>query len=510
MTSPVLAPLVGVRDRTAVIALAALTLVAVAIVVTGVDPIQDDGYYYLQIARQVARGAGSTFDGLHPTNGYHPLWLLGLLPVFAAFPRAEAAVQAAVWLQGLLLAGATAVTYLAARFELPPAASASAALAFSILALRPALGGLEFALHALTVAASLWAFLAWRAEPTSARAWRLGFLLALAFLARLDNVLLAVLIAAAVFLQGRSRAAVAVLLPVLVAAGAYAAVNLALFGHVLPVSGQAKRLWSASLLAQDPVYQAHGWIAAKLSLLTRLANPTGLAWVAGSAGALALSWAPGGAARVLRPLRAVALFALLQLGVYALVFHGELSFARWYFVAPLLLAALLAAALLAAALLPPAAARTAVVLLAALALGNAVRWRQREGDGRGPTAPLHEAARWMASALPPAARVGSWTAGTVGFESGRTVVNLDGLVNTHAYLEGEQYDQCAYWARAGLTHLVDAFTEQGAPPRPAVVPVALPMARYYAGCAGRLERVWEGQGPAHGSWRLRAYRIQWP
>ncbi|HEX6737626.1 MAG TPA: hypothetical protein VF310_05135, partial [Vicinamibacteria bacterium] len=76
--------------------------------------------------------------------------------------------------------------------------------------------------------------------------------------------------------------------------------------------------------------------------------------------------------------------------------------------------------------------------------------------------------------------------------------------------EREQYDQCAYWARAGLTHLVDAFAEPGAPPRPAVVPVALPMARYYAACADRLERVWEGQGPPGGSWRLRAYRIRWP
>jgi hypothetical protein len=35
----------------------------------------DDAYYYFGIARNVADGKGSTFDGLNATNGYHPLWL---------------------------------------------------------------------------------------------------------------------------------------------------------------------------------------------------------------------------------------------------------------------------------------------------------------------------------------------------------------------------------------------------------------------------------------------------
>jgi hypothetical protein len=256
------------------------------------------------------------------------------------------------------------------------------------------------------------------------------------------------------------------------------------------------------------VYQAHGFLVAKLwlvvALVTRVRNPLGLALAAGSAGALALSFAPAATARVLQPLRPFALFALLQVGAYALLFHGELSFARWYFVVPLLLCGVLAGALV-----PAAMVRALVVVLAVTALASAVRWRWREAGG-GPTAPLHEAARWMAANLPQEARVGSWTAGTLGFESGRTVVNLDGLANTRAYLERDQYLQCAYWARAGLTHLVDAFAERGTPPRPVVVPVALPMARYYAPCADRLERVWEGRGPADGSWRIRAYRIRWP
>ncbi len=44
----------------------------------------DDAYYYLGIARNIADGHGSTFDGLNPTNGYHPLWLAICVLAFKA------------------------------------------------------------------------------------------------------------------------------------------------------------------------------------------------------------------------------------------------------------------------------------------------------------------------------------------------------------------------------------------------------------------------------------------
>ena len=45
--------------------------------------IRDDAYYYYKVAQNISEGRGSTFDGIHPTNGYHPLWLLICIPVFA-------------------------------------------------------------------------------------------------------------------------------------------------------------------------------------------------------------------------------------------------------------------------------------------------------------------------------------------------------------------------------------------------------------------------------------------
>src|SRR3972149_3649273 len=43
----------------------------------------DDGFLYFQVARNLAAGHGFTFDGINPTNGFHPLWLLLIPPIFA-------------------------------------------------------------------------------------------------------------------------------------------------------------------------------------------------------------------------------------------------------------------------------------------------------------------------------------------------------------------------------------------------------------------------------------------
>src|SRR5512142_3118632 len=45
--------------------------------------IRDDAYYYFKVAQNISEGHGSTFDGIHATNGYHPLWMLVCVPIFA-------------------------------------------------------------------------------------------------------------------------------------------------------------------------------------------------------------------------------------------------------------------------------------------------------------------------------------------------------------------------------------------------------------------------------------------
>jgi len=44
---------------------------------------RDDAYYYFKVAQNISEGHGSTFDGMNPSNGYHPLWMLICIPIFA-------------------------------------------------------------------------------------------------------------------------------------------------------------------------------------------------------------------------------------------------------------------------------------------------------------------------------------------------------------------------------------------------------------------------------------------
>ena len=43
----------------------------------------DDGFYYFKVAENITNGLGVTFDGINPTNGFHPLWMVVCIPVFA-------------------------------------------------------------------------------------------------------------------------------------------------------------------------------------------------------------------------------------------------------------------------------------------------------------------------------------------------------------------------------------------------------------------------------------------
>src|SRR5665213_3942255 len=50
---------------------------------------QDDFYYYYLTAKHFAATGFSSFDGIVPTNGYHPLWMLSLIHISEPTRQAE-------------------------------------------------------------------------------------------------------------------------------------------------------------------------------------------------------------------------------------------------------------------------------------------------------------------------------------------------------------------------------------------------------------------------------------
>jgi hypothetical protein len=492
----------------------------------------DDGFYYLQIAREVARGAGSTFDGVNSTNGYHPLWLLCLVPIYWVTSASDVALLLAVVLQAVLTAIGVGMTYRIARFDLGRFGAIAGAMLWvhAQLPYRTALSGMEYSLHAVTVLSVIYVCRSRFAQalpPTRAYVM-LGVVLSLAFLARLDGLLLFGCIGPAMVLREREargaaaiRRLLALSVPVVGVVLLYVGVNMWLFGDPLPVSGVIKRDWSARLLAQDPLYRSHGWLVAKaFNLFWPLGHmrPAYVVFLmAGSVG-LATVWLMGVIVRMRRtsqPPRVtlfprfppwsgpVVLFGTMQLALYLVVYHDGYSFQRWYYVVQPWLGAMAMATAAERAwrwarrvhrpvrrarypfAMIPMAAIVGVLIASLRTIGQ---WHDEAllGSSREPP---YAAAQWVAANVPGGAIVGSWNAGMIGYLSGRRVINLDGRVNSWDFYRTKQFDLCRYWRESGITYLVDTFEMDHE--------VAFISAFYSPGvdlssCADLLDRVWIG------------------
>ncbi len=121
----------------------------------------DDSFYYFQIAKNLAEGQFSTFDGgITRTNGYHPAWALLLTPFYWVFDL-ESALPAIKTFQIALIAIAAALIVLSARLLRLPWIALFALLP-GLYAIQGLYNGMEaaaalFSLALLFLALSLYA-----------------------------------------------------------------------------------------------------------------------------------------------------------------------------------------------------------------------------------------------------------------------------------------------------------------------------------------------------------------
>jgi hypothetical protein len=491
---------------------------------SGLRVTEEDGYYYYKVADNLAHGYGPTFDGVHWTNGFHPLWLLVLAALFRLVNR-TAELPAAILIQVLLTAACTLLLYHVAQRFTGRLAACLAALLWLYWTGEWVLSGLEFSLHTLCLLALLDFYLSRfaRGQPPSVSVHAaLGALLALAFLARIDSLPLGFILWATLAWQmrhwstPRERAArlIALGLPALATVGAYSAINLWLFGTPLSVSAAVKHDWGAYLLTQDPHFVAGGWWLAKLAAslwpFARLDSNLGQYISLGSYG-IAVAWLavrllsrmarPNGWSSALSALQPFIWFSLINLLSYVLELHGALLFAAWYYVVQPLLAALLVACLcrqLAARVSLHVGLMVLLLIVPLLTLRNFASLLERQRTGALHD-PMYVAAQWARANLPPDTIIGAWNAGTVGYLSERRTINLDGVVNSWSYFSRDRYDLCQYWEQNGVMVLLDTFQDGQA----LSVQPTLPA---YARCASQLELIWSAN-PFNTPWQIQAYRF---
>ncbi|MBN1336047.1 MAG: hypothetical protein JXB39_08815 [Deltaproteobacteria bacterium] len=402
----------------------------------------DDTFYYAQIARNLSTGLGPTFDGFHPTNGFHPLWLGACTALFALGLDGDAAIRAMLLLQVPMLAGGLGMGWVVlTRTRTRRAPDVERAIGVTVLALllvaagskdlvKLWINGLESGLVLLLQTALLAVAARGNLLDPHARRSRLlvGALLAGAFLARTDAALLLPAIALWALPRFRrapgptARALVELLLTPSIVVLAFMAFNQAWMGYPVQVSGMLKsapldgwRGTGAVLVMLAPWIVARRLPHAKNLHLGRLVARTGFQ---GIFSALLVTW-------------------YVCLGRFPRLWYFGPVAAWLLLVAGAGLADLLARA---ASENPDVSAGKAVrplqLLFGGLGLlvvGHGVLGLTRL-DSASPLLANREAALHIARTLPPDAVLASWDAGVLGFYARRPVVNLDGVVQSGKFL----------------------------------------------------------------------------
>ena len=214
--------------------------------------VEDDFFYYLKVAQNVANGLGSTFNGIIRTNGYHPLYFLVLVLV-SKCASSVVGVFRGMWLIWML---ASATTFLAARKLLDrpgtgPFLANALAVVFMVPCLHIFCQGMEIT---LTLPLGLCLLVAFRSRPAS---WTfvasvgIGLLAALTMLSRLDAVFLLIALLTFTLLEPEQRRGIGMRqIGGFALGGAPLLLAYFLFNHFyfhtwMPVSGSAKQLKSS-------------------------------------------------------------------------------------------------------------------------------------------------------------------------------------------------------------------------------------------------------------------------
>lgn len=454
----------------------------------------EDMFYYLTAARNLIAGKGASLDGIHPTNGFHPLWLMivagiTLLTRDSPGPTVHLTLGLALlfhWITvGLLVAG------VARLLGSTVAVAVAAVLVFNYRLVSIPLGGLETAVAGALVMLVTLFYAFGKPLETMRGAISFGLLLGLTFLARFDAVLFGAVLLAAAVLDGTGSARLTRRLALTTAAGAVALAicipwfvfSLNATGKLLPTSGEAIGVWSSNpwRTNSSPTHAAKTLLYVLAPAANDVCNALGLSpWVrpegrasfvaVGVLGALASALMAAAVAHrgspLVRRLAWVPVYAGLHVAYY--VHFGHALFRYLY---PVLFPVLLFAAVVAAASLregtrarlPPRQALLALPLLLA-SISAAAGWRayrlQLAGsEFHGLHAALYDTAAWIARETPSDAVVGSFNAGIISYFSQRPTVNLDGVMN-HSAIAALREKRLAEYVRANhITHLADAESQ---------------------------------------------------
>jgi len=469
----------------------------------------DDSFYAFKIAQNITAGQGPSFDGVHPTNGFQPLYVFLIAPFYWLFrSNLVAPIYAALALSAVFTALSTLLLYrIVARYASVKIAAVTAAIwTFSPVVTRQAANGLETSL-ALILFASIVYFYLSRVRPVEKTRGKdlvtLGVLVGLGVLARVDLVFLALVVALDYLLVLRRRGATTHALRGVAVAFASAVVtyspwlvyNAFVMRSVLQDSGTATRylslayaplfglgstqlassgptagfIWghvvhTLSVLKLSPPVHAFFRGAEKLGIglgaentVILVADVVGLALVAGFV-YLVVARKRDLIVRGFDEIQFLLVFVAVIIAAYSLYVFGVFFFARYYYPVYFVLC-IYAGLLLEEGLrrVPAGAtpARVVAGVILAVYVGAFGYMAYTCACRSHRVYCFYDVARWVNENTFPDDTIGVFQSGAIGYFSNRRVINLDGKVNRDALaaLKGGRLSD--YLRQEGIDVVVD-------------------------------------------------------
>ncbi len=214
----------------------------------------EDAFYSLNIAKNIAEGSGWTFDGVVPTNGFQPLYVFLMVPVYWAFKND---IITPIYVALTFLAVFNVITgYLLYRISFYFTKNAlSSFIVTAIWLFNPSIArngtnGLETGLSTFFFALSIFYYVLYIRNGGQSK-YRdhllFGLILGGAYLARIDNIFIIILVGAdqllihlrnrVVFSTELSRKYLLSVLAFTLTVAPYTAYNYIRFSYPLPLSG---------------------------------------------------------------------------------------------------------------------------------------------------------------------------------------------------------------------------------------------------------------------------------
>ncbi len=175
--------------------------------------VADDVFYYFKTAQNIAAGNGVTFDGLSLSNGFHPLWMLICIPIFALANTTNLILplRIVMLVLGLFSAGTGVLLFRLLKkvvsLEVAAVVSLAWVLSPSVHATVTRLG-LETGINAFFMVLLFYMLANWEEGQRQGKpgTWKqvlwLGLAAVLALYSRLDNAFLVCIVGAWIVLRG--------------------------------------------------------------------------------------------------------------------------------------------------------------------------------------------------------------------------------------------------------------------------------------------------------------------